>query len=96
MQNSKKHNGNISEQLKPKYTFECKHEAFQSLEAVFWIWRFYLSLLSEILSEYLINPWADTARPILSKAEPPMTRIIFMTIIEEEVWLIVKLGIISG
>lgn len=96
MQNSKKHNGNISGQSKPKYTLECKHEIFQSLEAVFWIWTFYLCLLSEILSEYLINPWADTAQLVLSTAEPPMTRLIFMKILEEEVWLIVKLGNISG
>lgn len=37
MQNSKKHSGNISGQLKPKYILGCKHEVFQSLEAVFWI-----------------------------------------------------------
>lgn len=96
MQNSKKHNGNISGQLKPKYILGCKHEVFQSLETVFWIWRFCLCLLSEILSECLISPWADTAQHVLSTTVPPMTRLIFMTILEEEVWLIVKLGTISS
>lgn len=96
MQNSKKHNGNISVQLKSKEILGCKDEVFQSLEAVFWIWRFCLCLLSEILSECLINPWVDTAQHVLSTALPPMTRLIFLTILEEEVWLIVKFGTISG